>query len=162
MEVDGQKMYTSGNGQLKLKQSTKAENFIAVNNQAESRWLESNGQIFLSVLLKDFIFENQIIQSDFIDHFTESGKFPKLEFKGFIEDIQHIDLTNSGGNEISVDGNLVIHGVSQKIVFMANLTVLSSGKIMLKSELKLRWKDFNITSKSLAPETIISIYCIYE
>jgi hypothetical protein len=166
IEVDAQKMYATSSGQVKLKSTANVETFLAVNNQAESRWLESNGQIFFTVLLKDFNFENSITQTDFLEHFTESGKFPKAAFKGFIQDIQHIDLTSSGGNEISVDGTLMIHGVSQKIVIKGNLTVLSSGKIMLNSELKLRWKDFNISSKAMeskfAPEAIISIYCIYD
>jgi hypothetical protein len=165
-DVDAQKMYSTSNGQVKLRTNSKVENFYAINDHAESRWLESNGQIFFSVLLKDFIFENQIWQSDFMDHFAESGKFPKAAFKGFIQDIQQIDLTSSGGNEITVDGTLLIHGVAQKIVITGNLTVLSSGKMMLKCELKIRWKDFNITSKEIAskltPEAIISIYCIYE
>jgi hypothetical protein len=164
--VDAQKMYTTSNGQVKLNSGGKVENFSAVNERAESRWLESNGQIFFSVLLKNFIFDNQTTQDDFLEYFSENGKFPKAEFKGFIQDIQHIDLSSSGGNEISVDGTLMIHGVSQKIIIMGSLTVLSSGKIMLKSEFKLKWKDFNISSKEaiakLAPEAIISIYCIYE
>jgi hypothetical protein len=166
IEVNAQKMYTTNSGQVKLKTSTLIENYNAVNNQAESRWLESNGQIFFSVLIKDFKFENPLMETDFNEHYIESGKFPKAEFKGFIQDIQHIDLTNSGGNVISADGILTIHGVAQKVMITGILTVLSSGKIMLKSELKVKWKDFNISTtkmdSKLTPEAIISIYCIYE
>jgi hypothetical protein len=164
--VDAQKMYTTNSGQVKLKSTSKVENFNAENNKAESRWLENNGQLFFSVVLKDFIFENEMTQSDFMELFTENGKFPKAEFKGFIQDIQHIDLTNSGGNEISIEGSLNIHGVTQKILVNGNLTVLSSGKIMMKCDLKVKWKDFNVSLKDKASksvqETVISIYCIYE
>lgn len=166
MQVDAQKMYSTSSGQVKLKTSSLPENFNAVNNQAESRWLESNGQIFFSVLIKEFKFDTQLIETDFYDYYTENGKFPKAEFKGFIQDIQHIDLTNSGGNEITADGILTVHGVAQKVIITGTLTVLSSGKIMLKSETKVRLKSFNQKMKELAsklaPEASISIYCIYD
>ena len=165
-KADAQKMYSSNAGQVKLKVNSKVENIIAQNDQAESRWLESNGQLFFSVLINNFKSENSILETELKNLFTEMGKFPKATFKGFIEDIQHIDLSNSGGNEFYADGVLTIHGITQNISITGNLTVLSSGKIMLNSDLKIRWADFNINTKKmsskLAPESLISIYCLYE
>ncbi len=164
--VDAQKMYSTNSGQVKLKSTPTLENSNAVNDLAESRWLENNGQFFFTVFIKDFKFENSSMDADLVERITENGKFPKAIFKGFIQDIQHIDLTSSGGNEISLDGILTIHGIAQKLLITGNLTVLSSGKIMLKSDLKIRWSDFHINPKEksskFAPESFISIYCIYD
>jgi hypothetical protein len=166
ISVDAQKIYSTNTGQVKLKAVSAIENFNAVNDQAESRWLENNGQFFFTALIKDFKFENSVMEADFYERMTENGKFPKATFKGFIQDIQQIDLTVSGGNEISVEGILTIHGVAQKLSIAGNLTILSSGKIMLKSDLKIKWQDFNIKSKDKfsksGSECIISIYCIYD
>ncbi len=165
-EADAQKMYTTSTGQVKLKSISKVENLIAENNKAESRWLENNGQIFFSFLMKDFLFEHSNADYDFIESFTENAKYPKVELKGFIQDIQHIDLTNSGGNEISIEGTITIHGVAKKILVNGNLTVLSSGKIMLKTDLRIKLKDFQIVTKEKSPKTdqenVFSIFCIYE
>ena len=165
-EVDAQKMYTTSLGQVKLKSNSKIENLIAENNKAESRWLENNGQLFFSFLLKNFLFENPNAEYDYIDYFTENGKYPQAVFKGFIQDIQHIDLTSSGGNEISIEGTLTMHGVTQKILLNANLTVLSSGKIMLKTDFTIKWKDFHIATKekasNTAQETVFGIFFIYD
>lgn len=164
--ANAQKMYATKSGQIKFNASSPLETIKAVNNQADSRWLESNGQIVFSVLIKGFKFENQLMEDHFNENYMESGKFPKAEFKGFINDIQHIDLTNPGGNEITADGTLTIHGVSQKITASGSLTVLSSGKIMLKSDIKIKLKDYNISGNligsKIAPDATISVYCIYE
>jgi NurA-like 5'-3' nuclease len=166
VNANAQKMYSTKSGQIKFNASTPLETIKAVNNQADSRWLESNGQIVFSVLIKGFKFENQLMEDHFNENYMESGKFPKAEFKGFINDIQHIDLINAGGNEITADGTLTIHGISQKVVVSGSLTILSSGKIMLKSEIKIKLKDYqisgNLIGSKIAPDATISVYCIYE
>lgn len=166
VNANAQKMYATKSGQIKFNASSPLETIKAVNNQADSRWLESNGQIVFSVLIKGFKFENQLMEDHFNENYMESGKFPKAEFKGFINDIQHIDLVNPGGNEITADGTLTIHGVTQKVVVTGSLTVLSSGKIMLKSDIKIKLKDYNISGNligsKIAPDATISVYCIYE
>jgi hypothetical protein len=166
VQANAQKMYQTKSGQIKFNASSPLETIKAVNNQADSRWLESNGQIVFSVLIKGFKFENQLMEDHFNENYMESGKFPKAEFKGFINDIQHVDLSNAGGNEITADGILTIHGVSQKVMASGSLTVLSSGKIMLKSEIKIKLKDYRISGtligSKIAPDATISVYCIYE
>lgn len=166
LTASGQKMYATKTGQIKFNASSPLETIKAVNNQADTRWLESNGQIVFSVLIKGFKFENQLMEDHFNENYLESNKFPKAEFKGFINDIQHVDLINAGGNEITADGVLTIHGVSQKVTATGSLTVLSSGKIMLKSEIKIKLKDYKISGNyigsKIAPDATISVYCIYE
>lgn len=166
LNAGAQKLYSTKSGQIKFNASSTVESIKAVNNQAESRWLESNGQIVFSVLVKGFKFENQLMETHFNENYMESGKFPKAEFKGFINDIQRVDLTSAGGYDITVDGSLTIHGVTQKVIATGSLIVLSSGKILLKSDIKIKLKDFNISGNDIgtkiAPEAIISIYCMYD
>jgi YceI-like domain len=164
--LSAQKMYSTKSGQVKFNASSPIETIRAVNNQGDSRWLESNGQLVFSVLIKGFKFENQLMEDHFNENYMESSKFPKAEFKGYINDLQRLDLTKAGANEVNAEGTLTIHGVSQKMTVNGTLTVLSSGKIMLKSDLKIKLKDFNITGSyigsKIAPEATISLYCIYE
>ena len=161
--ANAQKLYVTKTGQIKLiTNSSQSENFKAVNNEVESRWLESSGQIVFSALINGFKFESDVMEDHFNDIYTDKLKFPKFELKGFINDIQHIDLTNAGGNEITIDGTLNVHGISKKIILLGSLTILSSGKIMLAAQSKLKLKDFNLTYKEIASEITFSIYCIYE
>ncbi|HQR93303.1 MAG: hypothetical protein B7Y15_10830 [Bacteroidetes bacterium 24-39-8] len=164
--LSAQKMYSTKSGQVKFNASSPIETIRAVNNQGDSRWLESNGQLVFSVLIKGFKFENQLMEDHFNENYMESSKFPKAEFKGYINDLQRLDLTKAGANEVNAEGTLIIHGVSQKMTVNGTLTVLSSGKIMLKSDLKIKLKDFNITGSyigsKISPDATISLYCIYE
>ena len=65
-----------------------------------------------------------------------------------------------------IDGVLTIKGVPKKIVFSGNLTVLSSGKIMLKADLKIKLADFQIkfkdASSKYAADAFLNLYCMYE
>ncbi len=166
LQVSAQKMYSTKSGQVKFNASSPVETIRAVNNQGDSRWLESNGQLVFSVLIKGFKFENQLMEDHFNENYMESSKFPKAEFKGYINDLQRLDLTKAGANEVKAEGTLTIQGVSKKMTVKGTLTVLSSGKIMLKSDLKIKLKDFNISGSyigsKIAPEATISLYCIYE
>ena len=114
-QVSAQKMYSTKSGQVKFNASSPLETIRAVNNQGDSRWLESNGQLVFSVLIKGFKFENQLMEDHFNENYMESSKFPKAEFKGYINDLQRLDLTKAGANEVSAEGTLTIHGVSQKM-----------------------------------------------
>jgi hypothetical protein len=97
--LSAQKMYSTKSGQVKFNASSPLETIRAVNNQGDSRWLESNGQLVFSVLIKGFKFENQLMEDHFNENYMESSKFPKAEFKGYINDLQRLDLTKAGANE---------------------------------------------------------------
>ena len=60
-QLSAQKMYSTKSGQVKFNASSPLETIRAVNNQGDSRWLESNGQLVFSVLIKGFKFENQLM-----------------------------------------------------------------------------------------------------
>jgi hypothetical protein len=164
--AQAQKSFSTSTAQVKFNASTAVENVRAVNNQGESRWLESSGQIVFSVLIKGFKFENQLMEQHFNEDYLQSEQFPKAEFKGYINDIQNIDITKAGGYNISAEGTLTIHGVSKKINVLGVLTVLSSGKIMLKADIKIKLKDYNILGSNIgskiATEASIYINCMYE
>jgi hypothetical protein len=166
MHVAAQKFFSTTTAQVKFNASTAIENVRAVNNQGDSRWIESNGLIIFSVLIKGFKFENPLMEQHFNEDYLQSDQFPKAEFKGYINDIQNIDITKAGGYNISADGTMTIHGVTKKITVTGILTVLSSGKIMLKSDFKIKLKDYNITGNNIgskiATEASININCIYE
>jgi hypothetical protein len=71
--IDAQKLYSTNIGQVKIKSSFELENFNAVNDLAESRWLENNGQFFFTALIKDFKFESASMEAEFFEQFTENG-----------------------------------------------------------------------------------------
>lgn len=166
ISADAQKFYTTKSCQIKFNVGIGSENLKALTSEAESRWLENNGQILFSLALDRLSFENPSAGSVFKTTYLEIDKFPKIEIKGFINEIEHIDLTIAGGNQVTIDATVNLHGSSQKMTIPATLTVLSSGKIMLKSDFKIKLNDFKIIGKDIstkiAPTANINIYCIYE
>ncbi|MBY0481027.1 MAG: YceI family protein [Chitinophagaceae bacterium] len=166
LNATAQKFYSTKSCQIKFNAGMGSENLKAITQEAESRWLENNGQIIFSLVLERLRFENPSSGAAFKSAYLESDKFPKTEIKGFINDIEHIDLGSPGANQISIDAVVNFHGISQKMQIPAILTVLSSGKMMFKSDFKIKLNDFKISGKDIgvkiAPEASIDIYCIYE
>jgi polyisoprenoid-binding protein YceI len=88
-------------------------NIEAHNHQVTSIINIANGEIVFSGLMKGFEFEKALMQEHFNESYAESDKFPKTKFSGQIEDYEKINLKNNGSHDVTVKGELTIHGVSK-------------------------------------------------
>ena len=127
--------------------------------------VDKTGQIVFSILVKSFKFENQLMEDHFNENYMESSKFPKADFKGYITNVTSVDFSKDGKYNITVEGNLTIHGVTQKVQTSGTLTI-ASGKPTVLGVFKIKIKEFGISGlyigDKIANEAEITVDCKYE
>jgi len=114
IEVSAQK-YLTKNGHIKFYSETPVETIEAHNRQINSALDISTGDFVFKVLIKSFEFEKALMQEHFNENYMESEKFPNAMFKGKITNLTEIDFLKDGDYETMVEGELTIHGVTNKI-----------------------------------------------
>ncbi|MFY7651236.1 MAG: YceI family protein [Chitinophagaceae bacterium] len=163
--LQAQKLYGTKSGQIKFNASGGIEEIAAINNQVDSKFVDKNGQIVFSVLIKGFKFKNQLMEDHFNENYLESTQFPKAEFKGFIKANDPINYDKDGIYPITANGDLTLHGVIKKVEQTGTLSI-SAGKVTIHSNFKIKLKDYGITGlyigEKIAPEATIELNCVYN
>jgi polyisoprenoid-binding protein YceI len=124
--VVGQDKYMTRNGYIRFYSSTPVEDIEAENNHVGSIIDRSTGEIVFTLKMTDFNFEKRLMQRHFNDNYVESDKFPTSTFKGYITDNDKVDYSTAGSYSVLVEGDLTIHGVTNRIS--------TPGKIEVKGE----------------------------
>lgn len=162
--LSAQKLYSTKSGQISFNATGELVKIIGLNNQVDSKFAESSGQIIFGVLIKGFKFENQLMEDHFNENYMESTQFPKADFKGYITNIKEVNFSKDGEYPILVEGTLTIHGVGNKT---SNKGVLSidKGVPAIKGEFKVSLKQYGIKGSyigdKIASDAIIKLNCKY-
>ena len=160
-----QKIYATKTGQIFFNATGGAVAIAAVNNQVDSKFVDATGQIIFGVLVKGFKFENQLMEDHFNENYMESTQFPKADFKGYIKNIKEVNFTKDGTYPITIEGNLTIHGNSQKVSTNGTLQV-AEGKPTITGEFAIKIKDYGIKGlyigEKIANEAKIKVNCKYQ
>lgn len=112
--ANGQR-YITKNGYIKFYSETPIETIEAHNQQVSSALDMSTGDFVFKVLMKSFSFEKALMQEHFNENYVESDKYPNATFQGKILDIENLDFTTGSELEVLVEGDLTMHGITQKI-----------------------------------------------
>ena len=163
-QLSAQKVYATKTGQIYFNATGEAVKIEAVNNQVDSKFVESTGQIIFGVLVKGFKFENQLMEDHFNENYMESTKFPKADFKGFITNIKDVNFSKDGQYAVNVEGTLTIHGVGNK-TNTKGIMVIQNGTPTLKGEFKVDVKSFGINGSyiggKISSEASLKVNCKY-
>jgi polyisoprenoid-binding protein YceI len=135
--------FVTKNGTISFYSETPVENIEAHNKQVNSALDIKSGDLVFKVLIKSFEFEKALMQEHFNENYLESDKFPNATFKGKVINIDKIDLSKNGTYNAKVEGDLTIHGVTNKISETGTFSV-KDGKINGKSKFAVLIKDYNI------------------
>jgi hypothetical protein len=73
----------------------------------------------------------------------ESDKIPKSVFKGKITNLASVDFTKNGTYNVTVEGDLTIHDVTNKISTKGTIEVISGG-INANSKFNIVPEDYKI------------------
>jgi YceI-like domain len=164
-QLNAQKVFATKSGQLFFNASGGIEKIAAVNNQVDSKFVDATGQIIFGVLVKGFKFENQLMEDHFNENYMESSQFPKADFKGYIKNIKEVDFTKDGKTPINIEGNLTIHGVTQKVTTNGVLEIVQ-GKPTITGEFSVKIKEYGIKGmyigEKIASEAKIRVNCKYQ
>jgi len=137
----GQNLYVCKNAKVNLYSSAPIEDIKAETNSGASVYNVSTGELDFSVTISTFKFPKELMQEHFNSDYMESDKFPKATFKGKIA--EQIDVTKDGSYPVTVDGDLAVHGVTQKRTIKGKVDV-KGGVITMTSQFMVKCADHHI------------------
>ena len=158
VNVNAQKYFTR-TGKISFFSDAPIEKIEAHNSKATSVFDTVSGRIEFAVLIKGFQFEKALMQEHFNENYMESDQFPKATFKGNITDLKAVDFTKDGEYEVTVSGDLEIHGVTKQIEAPGKI-IINNGQISGKSSFEVEVADYNIEIPSIVRENIAKVIVV--
>lgn len=146
-----QDIFISKNANASFFSSTVVEDIEAKTNTGASVINVKSGEIFFTISNASFRFPKKLMEEHFNENYIESEKFPNSAFKGKITG--NYTPGKNGIYQVSVTGNLLIHGISRPVTVPAELTV-NDGNISAKTSFKVKIADYGIKVPSLVFKNI--------
>jgi polyisoprenoid-binding protein YceI len=141
------------NGFIGFFSHTPMEDVKGDNNQVASVLDISTGEFVFQVLVKSFHFNSALMEEHFNENYMESDKFPKSSFKGKITNLSSVDFKKNGTYEVTVEGDLTIHDVTNKISTKGTIEVVSDA-INANSKFNIVPEDYKINIPGVVREKI--------
>jgi polyisoprenoid-binding protein YceI len=141
------------NGYIGFLSHTPMEDIKGDNNQVASVLDISTGDLVFQVLVKSFHFDRALMEEHFNENYMESDKFPKSSFKGKITNLTSVNFSKAGTYDITVEGDLTIHDVSNKISTKGTIEVVTGG-INASSKFNIVPEDYKISIPGVVREKI--------
>ena len=163
--IFGQK-YFSKTGKITFHSDASMEQIDATNTSASTVIDVATGSMEWAVLIQGFKFEKSLMQDHFNENYMESATFPKAKFKGKIENASAINFSKDGVYNVTVSGQLEMHGVTKPVTTQGIITV-KSGVVSAKSKLTVLLADYGIEIPKMVENNIsksvdISISADYQ
>lgn len=136
-------IYNTKTGVIYFVSDAKLEKNEATNKQVNSALNTATGEFGFKVLIKSFEFEKALMQEHFNENYMESDKFPLSTFSGKVTNLKDINFGKDGVYNATVEGDLTIHGVTNKVKESGTFEV-KGGKIRGRSTFTIKLKDYNI------------------
>lgn len=152
LSVNAQKFMTK-NGFISFYSHTPLEEIKAENNQVAGVMDAATGEMVFQVLIKSFHFERALMEEHFNENYMESDKYPKAQYKGKIKDLSKVDFKKPGKYDVTVAGDITIHGVTKPLETGGTIEVTADG-INADSKFNLTPEDYNITIPGVVREKI--------
>jgi hypothetical protein len=150
--VNAQK-YMTKNGFISFFGHTPMEDIKGDNNQVNSILDISTGDMVFQALVKSFHFDRALMEEHFNENYMESDKFPKTSFKGKITNLSSVDFKKNGTYEVTVEGDMTIHDVTNKITTKGTLEVVSGG-VNANSKFSIIPEDYKINIPGVVRDKI--------
>jgi hypothetical protein len=141
--ASAQKFMTK-NGTIHFLSDGQMEKIEAYNHQVNSALDGTTGNFVFKVLIKSFEFEKALMQEHFNENYMQSDQFPNSTFSGKVMNVKEINFGKDGVYNAIVEGDLTMHGVTNKVKTNGTFEV-KSGKVVGKSSFNVLIKDYKIT-----------------
>ena len=155
LAANGQK-YMTKNGYIGFFSDTPVEDIKGDNNQVASVIDITTGEIVFQVLIKSFKFEKALMEEHFNENYLESEKFPRSTFKGKITNLTAVDFGKPGKYDVTVEGDLNIHNVTNKVSVKGTIEIVPGG-INANSKFNIVPEDYKITIPAVVRNKIAKI-----
>jgi len=154
-------VFNSDSGHIWFFSEAPLEDIEAHNYKVACALNMENGNLALKVLMNKFEFEKDLMKKHFNENYLETEKYPYALFKGKIENFQTGMFEGKQELEVSVSGDLTIHGVVNSIREKAILK-FKNDTIKGSAFFTIRLEDYKIkipkaVIKNIAEEVDIHI-----
>lgn len=130
-------------GSIKIFSQTSLFIIEAENNKVASVLNKQTGDVVASTLVKSFKFHEALVEEHFNENYMESATYPKSEFKGKITNFASLDLSKDGTYDVTIEGALTMHGVTNPVKTTGKL-VVSGGNISATTEFVVSLQAYKI------------------
>lgn len=163
--IFSQKVFNTRTGRISFFSSAPLEDIDAKNNAVTSQIFSATGQFNFEMNVKDFHFENDLMEEHFNESYLETNKYPKAYFKGTITNFKDINFSKDGIYNAIAKGSLTIHGITKEITQNGNIEI-KGGKAFARSKFNIVLKDYNIggtvVGKMISPNVEVTVNCQYD
>lgn len=135
--------YFTRTGTISFFSATPLEDIAARNQQVAAVVDTQTGQVALTVLMQEFKFPKSLMQEHFNENYVESEKYPKALFSGHLVGFQAATLGNAGPQAVQVEGDLTIHGVTQRVRVPGTLA-LQANHLLVNTKFVVAPADYHI------------------
>jgi len=161
-----QKMFFTHQGFISFYSKAPLEDIEAKNNNVSSVLNIETGEIKFKVMNHRFIFPNATMQEHFNENYMETEKYPTADFSGRIMDFANVNLQKDGTFNVTITGDLTIHGKTQKVTHKGVL-VRSGESITADAKFKIKVADYDIkiptlVVKNIAEEVDVTVKMNYK
>jgi polyisoprenoid-binding protein YceI len=158
IDVGAQKQFIARQGQISFFSYTSVENIQAKNNQVLSLLDFEKKESAVSMLMRAFVFEKNLMHEHFNESYIESDIYPKATFEGKIIDF---DPLSTFPQTKIINGIVVIHGISKEVNIKSTINKKGENYVV-SGEFNLVVQDFNIKippilSNNISKNVIVKI-----
>ena len=143
--------YMTRNGVATFYSKTSLEDIKATNNQVYAIVDAASKNLAFTLLMKGFLFDKELMQEHFNEKYVESDKYPKASFTGTY--VGDVNMAKDGTYNVTVKGQLTMHGVTKAVEAPATLQV-QNGHLIGKCTFPVAPADYNISIPSLVKDKI--------
>ncbi|TAE08133.1 MAG: YceI family protein [Bacteroidetes bacterium] len=135
-------IFSTQSGQIKMTLALSIATSTGSNKQATSSIDTETHTVRFSMKIRDFAFDNYLVENAFEESYLEAGTYPEANFQGKLK--TPISLKTKTPQKIEVVGDMTLHGVKKTKSFTANVTVISATQIKVTSDFMVKASDHKI------------------
>ena len=127
--------YLSNNGKISFFSNAPMEDISAQNNKVSAIYDRDTKELVFQLNIIDFVFPNSLMQEHFNENYLESDIYPKSTFTG--------KIINQDAAQTTVEGDLTIHGKTNKVKVEGNLNQ-ENNTVNISSSFIVMLEDYDI------------------
>lgn len=133
---------------------TPLEDIDATNTNTKPVFNSKNGMFVIKASQTDFNFKSGLMQTHYNENYVESEKYPSVTFSGKLNEV--LDYTKNGKYDVTISGNLDLHGVSLFRTVTGKIEVRDE-KIIMESKFDIKVADHKILIPTILYQKIAEI-----
>jgi polyisoprenoid-binding protein YceI len=152
INIYAQERFGTKTGVVNFEASVPSFEEVKATHNSVSALLTSNGDFASIALVRGFRFKVALMEEHFNENYAESSKYPKVKFKGKIQNFDSSKLSDVE-KEYIISGTISMHGQEKEIETIAYLKEIDN-LIGFQTTFTIKPEDFNIEIPSLVSNKI--------